>query len=236
MTSYIITDTESDGLPDYKKPADAVGQPRVAAIGMIFVDPDLEVQEEHSFLIRPEGWTFDNNGDAAKVNGLTHERLMAEGVPVKDALRIYGAAIDDRRIVVGFNIIHDIKLLRAELRYVGFPDRYMQTRTLCVMQGCRKIVDARTADGKKKAPKLAEACAFFGIEQGDGGHTGIGDAHSALAILRKLRDAGEMPAYTDPYDKGKPKAAAPRPQGREYEEHVISEQQDFLRGASEDGK
>lgn len=200
MTDYIVTDTESDGLQDWKKPADAIGQPRMAGIGMIFVDSDLEIQEEHAFLIKPEGWIFDDNGEAAKVNGLTHERLMSEGVPAKDVLRIYGAAIDARRVVAGWNINHDLKLLRGELRAVGFPDRYMQTRHLCAMQGSRKIVDARTSNGRKKAPKLEEACAFFEITR-HGAHTGIGDAHDTLAILRKLRDLGEMPGYTDPYDK-----------------------------------
>lgn len=199
--NYIIVDTEGNGLFDHNKPADAVGQPRMAAIGLILCDEALEIEAEHTFLIRPEGWTFDDTSDAAKVNGLTHERLMAEGVDVREPLRLYGDAIDQRRIVVGFNVSHDLKLLRAELRIVGFPDRYMQTRSLCVMQGCRKIVDARGETGKKKAPKLAEACAYFGIEQ-DAGHTGIGDAHSALAILRKLHDLDQMPPYTDPYDRG----------------------------------
>lgn len=233
--NYAVVDTESSGLPDYKKAADAVGQPRMAAIGIILVDENLEIEEQYDLLIRPEGWIFDDLCEAAKVNGLTQERLMREGVPAQDALRIYGAAIDSRRIIVGFNIIHDLKLLRGELRAVGYPDRYMQTRYLCVMQGCRQLVDARTTDGRKKAPKLAEACAFFGIDQGDAGHTGMGDARSALEILRRLKAAGQFPAFTDPYDRGKPKAAA-RPQGRAYEEMVVRDQQDFIGGANEDGK
>jgi len=201
--NYIIADTEGSGLFDYTKPADAPGQPRVAAVGLILTDGNLEVQQEHSFLIKPNGWTFDNNSDAAKVNGLTHERLMDEGVGIEEALRIYGGAIDDRRIIVGFNVLHDLKSLRAELRHAGLPDRYMQSRYICCMQGCRKTVDARTEAGKKKAPKLAEACAYYGIEQGGDGHTAIGDARSALEILRRLRDADEFPAVKDPYERGK---------------------------------
>ena len=249
--NYIFCDTEGSGLFDYHKPADAIGQPRMAAIGMILTNDDLEIEAEYAFLIKPEDWVFDNETEAAKVNGLTHERLLAEGVDLKEPLRLYGDAIDQRRIVVGFNVIHDLKMLRGELRSVGFPDRYMQTRHICAMQGCRRIVDARTADGRKKAPRLEEACAHFQIER-HGAHTGIGDAHDVLAIMRKLRELGEMPAYTDPYDRG-PKKIAPtpqaRPQGREYERQVIAAQrsfintdnedealQDFIGGASEDGK
>lgn len=236
--TYIIADTEGSGLFDYRKPADAPGQPRMAALGLILCTDELVIEEQHSFLIRPEGWTFDNNSDAAKINGLTHERLMDEGVPAKDALRVYGDAIDARRIVAGYNVPHDLKMLRAEMRYVGFPDRFMQTRHLCVMQGCRKVVDARTADGRKKAPRLEEACAFFGIER-DVAHTALSDASDALAILRKLRDLGQMPAYTDPYEREpKKKSPAPRarPQGRAYEDQVLREQGLFVQGVNEDEK
>ena len=235
MTSYICIDTEGSGLFDFKKPADAPGQPRMAALGLILVNAELEIEAEHGFLIKPEGWVFDDASDAAKINGLTHALLEAEGVDVRIPLRLYGDAIDQRRVVVGFNVPHDLKTLRAEARHVGFPDRYMQTRHICTMQGCRQLVDARTTDGRKKAPKLAEACAFFGIDQGDAGHTGMGDARSALEILRRLKAAGQFPAFTDPYDRGKPKAAA-RPQGRAYEEMVVRDQQDFIGGANEDGK
>ena len=248
MNRYAIIDTEGSGVFDYTKPADAPGQPRMAAFGLILVNSELGIEHEHSFLIRPDGWWFDNNSAAAAVNGLTHERLMDEGVPVKDALRLYGDAIDARYIVVGYNVLHDLKQLRAEQRIVGLPDRYMQTKYICAMQGCRKIVDARTADGRKKAPKLEEACTHFGIKR-DEAHTALSDARDALAILRHLRDLGAMPAYTDPYDKQakpvKPERKArtvpkPRLQGPDYEQQIMHEQEmeqrDFLRGASEDGK
>jgi DNA polymerase-3 subunit epsilon len=237
--NYIATDTEGSGLFDYTKPADAPGQPRLAAIGMILVDENLVETERHSFLIKPQGWIFDDRSEAAQVNGLTHERLMDEGVDVKIPLRIYGDAIDNRRIVVGHNILHDLKMMRAEARMAGFPDRFMQTRYICTMQGSRQIVDARTADGKKKAPKLEEACAFFGIDlEEKGAHTGIGGADRALQILRHLRDRDATPAFKDPYDKGqkkpaaKPKRQAPLFDGPDAEADIP----DFIGGASEDGK
>jgi DNA polymerase III epsilon subunit-like protein len=236
--NYAVIDTEGSGLFDFKKPADAPGQPRMAALGLILVNDRFEVQDKLSWLVRPDGWTFDDNSEAAKKNGLTQAMLMDKGVDVREPLRAVGDAIDQRRIWVGFNAPHDMKTYRAEARIVGFPDRYMQTRHICVMQGCRQLVDARTADGRKKAPRLEEACKHFGIDQGDGAHTGLGDAESAYQILLRLRDAGCVPAYTDPYEKGKKKPAAPpaRLQGRAYEEQVLREQQDFIGGASEDGK
>lgn len=232
---YMSIDTESSGVFDYRKEADAPGQPRMASIGIILANDKLEEQERHSFLIRPHGWTFDDNSDAAKINKLTHQRLMDEGVEAAIPLRIYGDMIDDRRIVIAFNAPHDIKLLRAELRYAGFPDRYMQTRYICAMQGCRQVVDARTADGRKKAPRLGEACAHFGIPYSEDQHVAIDDAERALEIIRRLRDAGQMPAYKDPYDKPAKKPYTLR-QARYQREAEEIDHSNFIRGASEDDK
>lgn len=247
--NYLSADTEGSGLFDFSKPADAPGQPRMAAIGMIFADDDLIETGRHSFLIRPDGWTFDDNSEAAKVNGLTHERLMDEGVPAIQALEIYSAGIAERRIVVGHNVTHDMKMLRAEMRIAGLPDLFMQTRHICTMWGSRSIVGAIDARGKTKIPKLEEACAFFGIElEAPGAHTGIGGAERALQILRCLRDRDAMPPYKDPYEKG-PRKAAARPStwkrgaGPDYEREIGNSTFDgdvdysnFIGGANEDGK
>jgi DNA polymerase III epsilon subunit-like protein len=199
MTLHLAIDVETSGLFDYTKPADAEGQPRAAQIGMIWLDHDLSTIREAEWLIKPIGWTLE--AEAAAVNGLTHELLEAEGGPIDEALRDYARAIDERHVIVGFNAAYDIKLMRGELRRAKLEDRYMLTRTLDVMQGCRKIVDARTATGKSKAPKLEEACTFFGIDREPLPHRALGGARACVLILRKLREMGQMPPYKDPYDK-----------------------------------
>lgn len=244
--TYIFLDTETSGLMDFKKPADAPGQPRVCQIGLILVNDSLEIESEVEHLIRPEGWTFDNSSEAAKINGLTHERLMDEGIDIKNVLREYIDAIEAKRIVAGHNCSFDMKMMRAELRHVGYPDMYMQTRSLCTMWGSRDAVGIPAKNGRGfKLPKLIEACQFFGIEQPDA-HSALADAKSALEILRKLREIGKMPAYADPYDD-RPKKAAAKPAARrsgpDYEAQIMNEQElerlqgnGFIAGAAEDGK
>lgn len=199
--NYVVLDVETSGLMDFKKPADAIGQPRVCQAGLIFVDADLAIERVIEHLIKPNGWALDNECEAAKINGLTQEKLEAEGVDIKDILREYGSAIDERRIVVGHNCSFDMKLMRAELRFAGFPDRFMQTRSICTMWGSRDAVGIPAKNGRGfKIPKLSEACAHFGIEQ-PSSHSALADARSALEILRRLKEAGQFPALTDPYDK-----------------------------------
>lgn len=201
MTLHLVVDCETTGLFDYTLPADADGQPRLCQIGMIWLDEDFSTVREAEYLIKPTDWKLTEK--AAAVNGLTQELLENEGVHVGDPLQLYADAIDNRHVIVGFNSPYDVKLLRGELRRARMKDRFMQTRTLCVMRGCSDIVGARTKNGRKKVPSLDEACQFFGIEREPVPHRALGGARAALEILRRLRAMGKMPAYQDPYDKTK---------------------------------
>ena len=179
--------------------ADAPGQPRVAQVGMIFVSPAFEIEAEHEFLIKPEGWSM--TPETTAINGLTNEMLHEKGVPIKDAIDLYAAGIDARRVVVGHNVIFDLKCMRAELRLAGIDDRYLITRSICTMFGSRDICKLPTASGRGfKIPKLSEACAFFGIKQ-DAGHTALADAHSAFSIMTHLKARGVLPDPKNPTDK-----------------------------------
>ena len=201
MTLHLVIDCETTGLFDYHKPADADGQPRLCQIGMIWLDDELKTVREEEWMIRPTDWKLTE--EAEKVNGLTQELLEEKGITVNIPLRHYLNAIDDKHVIVAFNVDYDVKIMRAELRRARFVDRYMQTRTLCVMRGCRDIVGAKTEAGRIKMPSLVEACGYFGLDLEPVPHRALGGARAALEILRKLREAGQMPAYRDPYDKTK---------------------------------
>lgn len=201
MTLHLAIDCETTGLFDYTKPADAEGQPRLCQLGMIWLKDDLSTIAEAEYTIKPDGWTISE--EATGVNGLTQELLEEIGIPIGRALEQYAEAIDRRNVIVGFNTPYDIKLMRGELRRAKLEDRYMQTRTLDLMNGCRRIVGAKTKDGKSKAPSLIEACDFFGIEREPVPHRALGGARAVTNILRRLREQGAMPPYKDPYDKTK---------------------------------
>jgi DNA polymerase-3 subunit epsilon len=201
MTLHLVIDCETTGLFEYSLPADAKGQPRLCQLGLIWLRDDLSVIAEGEYTIKPNGWTIPE--EATAINGLTQEMLEEMGQPIDAALNHYAVAIDKGNVIVGFNAAYDIKLMRGELRRAEMNDRYMQTRTLDVMQGCRKLVDARTRTGKSKAPSLAEACNHFQIEREPVPHRALGGARATLQILQKLREQGLMPPYKNPYDKTK---------------------------------
>lgn len=223
MPHYLILDCENTGLFDYSKAADAPGQPRVCQVGMIFVNPAHEIEAEYEFLIKPEGWSMTS--EATAINGITDEILREKGVPISEPLQLYGAGLDARRVVVGHNVLFDLKCMRAELRREGMDDRYLATRSICTMFGSRDICRVPTKTGKGfKNPKLEEACKALGIEQ-VAGHTALSDARSALAIMRHMIAMGRLPEPRNPYDRGS--KAAPKPRARKAKVEVSADDDIF---------
>jgi DNA polymerase-3 subunit epsilon len=189
---YIVIDTEGSGLFDFKRPADDVGQPRLAELVMIFVDADLKVEREYQTYIRPEGWEMAPGATA--VNKLTTEFLTENGVPVTRALDEFRAAILDGRVVVAHNVQHDLKHLRAEFRHAKQSDLFEHTRNVCTMRALTDVcrIPPNGNRGGFKFPKLSEACVFFGFEL-LGDHTALNDARACLQLFRKMRELNVVP-------------------------------------------
>src|SRR5260221_2741319 len=117
LMPYFVFDTETTGLCDFNRPAHAEGQPRLASWAMMFVDDDLHVTEGWHGLVKPDGWTMPS--EATAINGLTDERLRAEGRSVRLPLFLIGLAIEQQYTLVAHNLQYDAKVMRGELRRVG---------------------------------------------------------------------------------------------------------------------
>lgn len=185
---YLICDCESTGLFDYKKPADAPGQPRLAHLTMIGLLGDRVWFKANAY-VKPDGWTMPP--ELERVHGLTDAILNEKGVPVRDLLTLYAWFIDAGYVVVAFNAAYDLKLMRGELRRAGMDDRAARTPSICTMLACVDLCQLPYPSGRAgyRFPKLREALEYFGIEQ-RGAHTALGDAESCLAIFRELRARG----------------------------------------------
>lgn len=181
---WLILDTETSSLPDYKMPADHPDQPRLAAITMIICDANLEATSTYTRFIKPDGWVLDPG--AAAVNKLTLERLEAEGVRVDEVLNMYTAYIDQGFAVAAFGAQFDCKIMRGELRRALIDDRFEKTKNFCIM---RKSPRVKKLNGKGGWPGLVDICAHYGIDLSDA-HTSLGDAMAALQVMRRLKAEG----------------------------------------------
>lgn len=181
-------DTETSGLFDFSKPADAPGQPRLAALSLVKCTPGFAITDQKLFYIKPDGWTMEPGAQA--VNGLSQEFLLEHGMPITEALDAYEAVIKEGRAFIAFNAQFDTKVMRAEFRRAGRPDFFESTPNLCVMRKCIGVCKIPKANGRGyKFPKLAEAMAHFKLPQPEA-HTAAGDALSAVMIARMLSQIG----------------------------------------------
>lgn len=192
--SYIVVDTETSGLFDYSKRADEQGQPRLAALALIFCDAALYPLSSRYRLVRPDGWEMNPSAEA--VHKLTTEYLLKNGIPLADALLPYAEAIDAGACVIAYNASFDTKVLRGELRRLGQDDRYASTKTICTM------IEMKKHCAKKRGfPKLAEAyMQAFGQVPADQ-HRANGDAAACLSLARYLKERGYLPEPNNQKEK-----------------------------------
>lgn len=186
---YLVFDTETTGLLDFKKPADDPSQPHLASIAMIETDAFGIELDRTELYVKPNGWTMP--AEAQAINGLTTEFLMENGTPIEIVLDVYEGYVRRGLSVVAFNVQFDIKMMRAEFRRLGRDDLFSITRNSCLMRSL-KPYQARGLDMRAgQFVTLAKACEFFGITN-SGAHSASGDANAALSILQILLGDGNL--------------------------------------------
>lgn len=196
-------DTETTGLFRYGEGvrADDEGQPRMCALAAILVT-DLSEDgfaivhsEDHDLLVKPDGWTVEP--EALAINGLTQERLEAEGKPIADVLAVLNGLFDRATVVTGFNVNFDLKVTRAEYRRADLPDRYGDVPKLCTMFAAKSALKVRSI-------KLGGAVEELLKRPHDGAHTAMADCRAALDLYFELRRREQLP---------EPKRDIPKEQG-----------------------
>lgn len=187
---FMVIDTETNALPKYNLPADAPGQARLAELCMMLLRPDKTVEEVYHAYVRPDGW--DIEPDAFAVNGLTLDKLMADGKPAAEVVAVYAHAIREGYHVVAHNARHDIKVMRGELRLAGMDDLFMLTKNTCTMQSAMGHVVKE--GGRKGFPKLEDCCAHFGIPKEPKPHGARAGAEACYQVFLKLDALGAMKA------------------------------------------
>lgn len=178
-------DTETTGLPQWKQPSDHPSQPHLCQFTAILVDgaPEREI-DYADLLVKPDGWTIEP--DALARHGIALERLMADGLPERDAVDTFLRMRAKADLVCAFGIDFDMRIMRIAMLRHGMTKREADdlaaaTTTHCVMRQVTPLckippTDKMMAVGRKtyKTPTLGEAIkALFGET--------LEDAHDARA-------------------------------------------------------
>lgn len=222
---FLVIDTESNGLFDYKRSAEAAEQPRLVEFAAILVDANGDKEEEFQRYILPDGWKM--TPEATEVNGITDEMLREKGVPVAEVLDFYTTQILSGRAVVAFAAQHDCKIMRGELRRreairADFEHRAMNeeadlfTRTpnVCLMRQARPFAKTigrelvKAGANNKGWPKLTDLMNFLGVIYDPTSlHGALADCRGAEACFRLMLDQGFQPEPTVYFSKDAIKGA-----------------------------
>lgn len=189
----LFADCETTGLPDWQRPADDPCQPRIASMAGILVSrPDRKIISSWHLLVRPDGWEMPAEL-AAKVHGLTQERLLKYGVPISMVLDLLLRATDQGAVPVFHNAHFDAKMIRIELRrtaLIAHPfaeaEGPNKLPTLCTYKSCPD--ECRRARGDKKLGTVYKW--LTGKEPHANAHTAMADAMMVKEVFFGLEDKG----------------------------------------------
>lgn len=229
---YIVVDTETTGLfrhhnkrPDdgtfFTARSDEPGQPRMAEFAAVLLDDEFNVEGDYQQYILPIGWMNAEEGkdgmwhdtapmlempeEAFNVHHLSMEFLTANGLPVKLALDYYLRELEAGRIPVGFNMQHDGRQMRGELRRAGMPDLFDTTPNICAMRSMQASkMKVKKLNGKGGFPRLIDVAAHFNVPgyTEDKHHQATDDVRATAFIAKCLNEHGKLLPAAVHYAKG----------------------------------
>lgn len=219
---YIVVDTEGTGLFRHKNilpngreitaRSDEPGQPRMAEFAAAIVDEDFTILNTYQQYIIPDGWMnaemipetgyyadttpmYEMPAAALAINGLSFEYLHAYGNPAIMALEWYLDMLNTGYIPLGFNIQHDGRQLRGELRRAGMPDMFDETPNVCAMRSMQAAkIKVKKLNRKGGFPRLVDVAVHFSVPgyDEDKHHKAAEDVAATVFIARELHKLGKL--------------------------------------------
>ena len=187
MTKLTVFDTETTGIPDWKKPSESPHQPHIVQLAAHQVDIESrEIRQTMNVIVRPDGWTIPE--ETVEIHGITTELALDVGVAESLAVEMFVEMVGDG-LRVAHNTTFDNRLIRiALMRFFseGMADTFKAGEYECTMQQSRKIM----LMPKNKPPKLSEAFEYFCEKELDGAHNALVDVGACLAVYWAIKDQG----------------------------------------------
>jgi DNA polymerase-3 subunit epsilon len=204
--TLLFVDTETTGLPDFRRPHSWTGQPRICQFGAILTDLNGATKAELNLIIRPDGWTIP--AKLTEIHGISQADAEKYGVRAKDALNLFTTLCGAAELVVAHNIEFDRFMIYREIaaqRVTGGqaadgrandgqtddddPETFIKFNDFCTMNAAIPILKLPPTDRMKAAgrtgfkwPSLRETYRHFFGRDFDG------TAHDAMADVRACRD------------------------------------------------
>lgn len=205
----LIWDTETTGLPDFRKPADDPCQPRMVAMAASLIEVGNKPLATFECIIRPDGWTIPV--EVARIHGITTEIAMERGVPLAKAIDAFMELFDRAEVHATYGMLFDEKIRRGECRRLGRPDRFGEKPEVCVMRTLTPICNLPPSDKMAKSgrlwpktPTLTEAVSIILGVPHEKAHDAAADVEMTARLYDWLAERGHLNPKVRPSNAGKP--------------------------------
>jgi DNA polymerase III epsilon subunit-like protein len=192
---YLIIDCETTGLPRTRhfSPDDVENWPRLVQIAWGRCDPDGEIAEARSRIIRPEGFRIP--AEATAIHGITHSRARRAGRDLGEVLDEFGEeAGRPGTVLVAHNLEYDWKVLAAEFVRAGKPLSVLEIPGICTMKSTTELCCLPRPGGLGyKWPTLEELHIYLFGRSYEGTHDASRDLEACARCFFKLLQTGRYP-------------------------------------------
>lgn len=183
---YLFFDTETTGVPrNYKAPSsDTRNWPRLVQLAWILADEVGNRIHEGNLIVKPDGFVIPS--EATKIHGITTQKAIAEGIPLKDAISMFKADLDVATFVVGHNVDFDKKIVGAEMIRLGMSDELGKKKSYCTMLSTTNFCKIPGSYGYKY-PQLQELYKKLFGKEFDNAHDAMSDIEATEKCFWELK-------------------------------------------------
>lgn len=181
---YLVFDTETTDLPQYKLAADHPLQARVIQLACLLLDKGFRPMGQFCTLIQPNCWHISEGAKAA--HGIDEDTCARYGVPIEDAIAVFERLGATAQVIVAHNIKFDHFLLSSEFTRLAKTSQTLQRPQVCTMLTTTPLCKLPGRYGQYKWPKLSEAYEWAFKEELKDAHDALVDCKATARLLQAL--------------------------------------------------
>ena len=190
MKKYLVFDTETTGLPPYRKVQQSkeIASPlkylkhwdecRIVEIAWLLYDEQGNCLKKEDYIIQPKDYIIPD--EASRIHGITHEMAIENGIDMEIVLNFFASDLAEADVLVAHNMDFDYNVLLSEwLRYTpSTKDPLIMIPKICTMKDF--------LNPNERWPRLADLYYKYTGKPFFQQHRALGDAMACASILFEL--------------------------------------------------
>ena len=163
--------------------------PNIVSLAFMVCNEDGQELERYSEMVSPTGYEIPE--ESTKIHGITTEKALFEGRPIKEVLKYFILAANKSKTLVGHNIFFDTSIIKASFLRLGFTLDLVnpvldKTKRIDTMQKSTKFCNLPGKYGTKW-PKLEELYKILFNKEMENAHNSMADVEATKRCYFKLK-------------------------------------------------